>query len=57
MLVKTKTGKYGRISKGEIGNLNIKVNILNENMHPLKGVYEIHKATDLIYRPEVIVMI
>lgn len=55
MLVKTPTGKYGRITRAEPGSLKIKVQILDENLYPLKNVYEYHKANELIYRPEIIV--
>lgn len=62
MIVKTKRGQLGRISKPDkkdSGNLKVKVMILNENMHPIyKGnepVYEYHFIYDLIFRPKIIV--
>lgn len=59
MLVKTISGKYGRISKDQPGNINVKVMMLDNNLFPVmkygKKVYEYFKPYELIYRPEIIV--
>lgn len=61
MLVKTISGKYGRIQKDNKGHLNIKVLMLNENLHPLRAkgqkVYEFHRLYELIFKPEVIIQL
>lgn len=57
MLVKTISGKYGRINRKERSGLRVKVLMLNENLHPLrkKGekVYEFYRPYKLIYNPEI----
>lgn len=60
MIVKTNCGKVGRIARGDRGNLKIKVEILNENLHPMRDrkgntVIEYFHSFDLIYNPKIIV--
>lgn len=57
MLVKTISRKYGRINRKERSGLRVKVLMLNENLHPLRGkgekVYEFYKPYEIIYNPEI----